>query len=256
MSIVQFVGVCFFLSCVLFCEQRLKWVRVNRSERPSQSYTSFCYEVWVSEVNVHDFFWVHVHFHGWYRPSTDFFWYEGTSTVNIDRFVFWYESTSTVHFDWFFAEIDGRCDIDRIFKKVNPYWPSILTVFSSRWILIDHWYRLYSQVGESLLTVDIDSDQSTGRLKSNRPIDDTCVEYDGKFESFGKEFRRTKFIVVERVKLGPQTHFQVPIWRDHTIGPKTATNVDKYSTTLTRNMGRSACGTPSACGNLVQWVNL
>jgi len=29
---------------------------VNRSERPSQSYTSFCYEVWVREVNVHDLF--------------------------------------------------------------------------------------------------------------------------------------------------------------------------------------------------------
>ena len=48
-------SVCLFLSCVLFCEKRLKWVWVNRSERPSQSYTSFCYEEWVSEVNVHDF---------------------------------------------------------------------------------------------------------------------------------------------------------------------------------------------------------
>jgi len=54
-SIVHFVGVCLFLSCVLFGEKRLKWVRVNRSERPSQSYTSFCYKVWVSEVNVHEF---------------------------------------------------------------------------------------------------------------------------------------------------------------------------------------------------------
>jgi len=40
-SIVLFVGVCLFLSCVSFCEKRLKWVRVNRSERLSQSYTSF-----------------------------------------------------------------------------------------------------------------------------------------------------------------------------------------------------------------------
>jgi len=45
-----------------------------------------------------------------------FFSNEGTSTVDIDQFVFWYESTSTVAFDRFFAEIDGRCDIDRIFK--------------------------------------------------------------------------------------------------------------------------------------------
>jgi len=55
-SIVHFVGVCWFLGCVLFCEKRLKWVRVNRSERPSQSYTFVRYEVWVSKVNVHDFF--------------------------------------------------------------------------------------------------------------------------------------------------------------------------------------------------------
>jgi len=33
----------------------------------------------------------------------------------------------------------------------------------------------YSQVSESLSTVDIDRDRSTGRLKSNRPIDDTCA---------------------------------------------------------------------------------
>jgi len=29
---------------------------VTRSERTSQSFTSVCYEVWVSEVNVHNFF--------------------------------------------------------------------------------------------------------------------------------------------------------------------------------------------------------
>jgi len=67
-SIIHFVGVCWFLGCVLFCEKRLKWVRVNRSERPSQSNTSFCHEVWVSKVNVHDFF-----------GSMS------TSTVDIDR---------------------------------------------------------------------------------------------------------------------------------------------------------------------------
>ena len=30
-SIVHFVGVCWFLGCVLFCEKRLKWVRVHRA---------------------------------------------------------------------------------------------------------------------------------------------------------------------------------------------------------------------------------
>jgi len=52
---------------------------------------------------------------------------------------------------------------------------AISTVFSSMCILIDRRYRPYSQVGESLWTVDIDRDWSTGRLKSNRPIDDTCA---------------------------------------------------------------------------------
>jgi len=33
---LNFVGVCLFLSCVLFCEKRLKL----RSERTSQSFTS------------------------------------------------------------------------------------------------------------------------------------------------------------------------------------------------------------------------
>jgi len=67
-SIVHFVGVCWFLGCVLFCEKRLKWARVNRSERPNPSYTSFFYEVWVSKVNARDFF-----------ESMS------TSTVDIDR---------------------------------------------------------------------------------------------------------------------------------------------------------------------------
>ena len=33
------------------------------------------------------------------------------------------------------------------------------------------------QVGESASTVDIDRDKSTGRLKSNRPLDDTCGNF-------------------------------------------------------------------------------
>jgi len=151
--------VCLLLSCVLFCEKRLKLVTVKRSERTSQSFTSVCYEVWVSEVNVHDFF-----------DSMP------TSTVDIDRRpIFWYEGTSTV-------------DIDRFVFGMNPYRRSvstdfwvkstvdqISTVFSSRCILIDRRYRPYSQIGESLSTVDIDRDRSTSRLKSNRPIDDTCA---------------------------------------------------------------------------------
>jgi len=140
------------------CEKRLKLVTVKRSERTSQSFTSVCYQVWVSEVNVHHFFWVHVHFDGRYRPSTDFFWYEGIDSRYRSIF-FWYESISTVDFDQFWV----KSTVDQI-----------LTVFSSRWILIDRRYRPYSQVGESLSTVDIDRDWSTGRLKSNRPIDDIC----------------------------------------------------------------------------------
>jgi len=87
-SILHFVGVCLFLSCVLFYENHLKLVTVKRSERTSQSFTSVCYEVWVSEVNVHDFFesmstsLVNID----RRPI--FFWYEGTSTVDVDRFIF------------------------------------------------------------------------------------------------------------------------------------------------------------------------
>ena len=42
----------------------------------------------------------------------------------------------------------------------------------------------------------------------------------------------------------------VPVWWDHTIGPRTAKNGDNYCTALQRNMGRSAHG------NLVQWVHL
>jgi len=43
---------------------------------------------------------------------------------------------------------------------------------------------------------------------------------------------------------------QFPVWRHHTIGPRTAKKGDIYCTALKRNMGRSAWG------NLVQWVNL
>jgi len=51
------------------------------------------------------------------------------STVDIDRrpIFFWYESISTVNFDQFLGEINGQ-------SKNQPYF----------------------QVGESLLTVDID----------------------------------------------------------------------------------------------------
>jgi len=64
----------------------LKLVTMKRSERTSHSFTSVCYEVWVSEVNVHDFF------ESMSTSTVDidrrliFFWYEGTSTVVINRF--------------------------------------------------------------------------------------------------------------------------------------------------------------------------
>ena len=49
------------------------------------------------------------------------------------RLIFFrYESTSTVDFDRFCSEIDGQCDIDRIFRKVNWHRASVLTVFPSR----------------------------------------------------------------------------------------------------------------------------
>jgi len=57
----------------LFCEKRLKWVQVNRSERPSQSYTTFCYEAWFSEVKVHDFFESMSTSTVDHQPSADFF---------------------------------------------------------------------------------------------------------------------------------------------------------------------------------------
>ena len=106
----------------------------------SQSFTSICYEVWVSEVNVHNFF-----------ESIS------TSTVDIDRRPI------------FFGMRAHRRSISTHFFGMNPHRQSILTdfwvksmvdqistVFSSRRILIDRRYRPYSQVGEFLLTVDID----------------------------------------------------------------------------------------------------
>jgi len=176
-SILHFVRVCLFLSCVLFCEKRLKLVTVKRSERTSQSFTSLCYEVWVSEVNVHDFF-----------ESMS------TSTVDVDcRPIFFgmRAHRRSISTDFFFGMNPYRRSISTDFwvkstvdqistvfsNRFNPYQPSISTVFSSRWILIERRYRLYSQVGESLSTVDIDRDRSTSRLKSNRPIDDTCAKH-------------------------------------------------------------------------------
>ena len=60
---------------------------------------------------------------------------------------------------------------------MDPYRPSISTVFFSEYNPIDRRYRPYSGVSVILSTVDIDHDQSTGRLKSHRPIDDTCEKF-------------------------------------------------------------------------------
>jgi len=46
-----------------------------------------------------------------------------------------------------------------------------LTVILCRWILIDRQYQPYSQVGESLSTIDIDRDQSTGSINQWIGID-------------------------------------------------------------------------------------
>jgi len=60
------------------------------------------------------------------------------------------------------------------------------------------------------------------------------------------------FSLLPKYEIGTTNTLQcpVPIWTDHTIGPKTAKNGDNYSTAPKRNMGRSASG------KLVQWVNL
>ena len=67
--------------------------------------------LWVSEVNVHDF----LESRSTSTVDIDrqpiFFWYEGTSTVDIDRFF-----SSTVDFDRFLGEIDGRSNVNSIFK--------------------------------------------------------------------------------------------------------------------------------------------
>ena len=99
-------------------------ITVKRSERTSELFTSVCYEVWVSEVNVHDFCLV-----------------DSTSTVDIDWFVFGMNPYRLSIFTDFWL----KSTVDQI-----------STVFSSRWILIDRRYRPYSQVGESLSTVNID----------------------------------------------------------------------------------------------------
>jgi len=67
--------------------------------------------LWVGEVNVHDFF------ESMSTSTVDinrrpiFFWYESISTVDIDRFF-----SSTVDFDRFLGEIDGRSNVNSIFK--------------------------------------------------------------------------------------------------------------------------------------------
>jgi len=109
--------VCLFLSCVLFCEKLLKLVTVKRSEHTSQSFTLVCYEVWVSEVNVHDFF-----------ESMS------TSMVDIDRrpIVFWYEGTSTVDIIRFFCGMTPYQQLISTNFWVKSTVDQISTVFSSR----------------------------------------------------------------------------------------------------------------------------
>ena len=92
---------------------------VKRSERMNQSFTSVCYEVWVSEVNVT------VH---------DFFESMSTWTVDIDRrpILFWYEGTSPVDIDHFFFGMDPyRRLISTDFGEKLTV-DQISTVFSSR----------------------------------------------------------------------------------------------------------------------------
>jgi len=109
-------------------------------------------------------------------------WVRSMFTIFLSPCPLWRSISTVDRFILVWGHIDGR--YRPIFFGMNPYRRSISTdfwkkstvdhistVFSSRRILIDRRYRPYSQVGESLSTVDIDRDRSTGRLKSNRPID-------------------------------------------------------------------------------------
>jgi len=108
------VCVCFFLVCC-FVRRSLNWspwkeviARVNHLHLFVMKYrwVRSMFTIFLSPCPL------------WRSISTvdRFFWYEGTSTVDIDRFFLWYESISTVNFDQFLGEIDGRSNIDRIFK--------------------------------------------------------------------------------------------------------------------------------------------
>ena len=118
------VCVCFFLVC---CFVRSAWNGSGRTE----------VSVRVNHIRlfVMKYGWVKSMFtiflspcplDGRYRPSTDSFWYEGTSTVDIDQFFL-----VCIH-------IDGR------FRPIFC------------WNRRSTRYRPYFQVGESLSTVDID----------------------------------------------------------------------------------------------------
>ena len=91
---------------------------------------------------------------------------------STDFFLVW------IHIDGRFRPIFGWNQRSMRYRPYFQVCESLstvyITIFSSRWILIDSRYRPYSQVGKSWSTVDIDHDRSTSRLKSNRPIDDTC----------------------------------------------------------------------------------
>jgi len=73
-------------------------------------------------------------------------------------------------------------------------------------ICIDCRYRPYFKVGELASTVDIDCDKSTGRLKSNRPIDNTCVQIERTHKLF------VVIILVYVLSDNPPTHsnFECP----------------------------------------------
>ena len=55
-------------------------------------------------------------FDSWYRPSTNCFLVWEHIDGRYRPIFFWYESILTVDFDWFLGKIDGRSNIDRIFK--------------------------------------------------------------------------------------------------------------------------------------------
>jgi len=75
----------------------------------------------------------------------------------------WHPKFSLLVYDiTFFSQVSSIKSTTKL-SRILIHHPRS-TVILCRWILIDRRYRLYSPVGESLSTVDIDRDRSTGSI--------------------------------------------------------------------------------------------